>query len=166
MLINYSGVSLHFAHWGKLDVIKVVLILRPRITIRCGVSQSWREESPVMEGRREEGCWLLSPWGSPEETSCRGFLGNVDFVDKIYGGNVGEYPASKLTLLSLPNSLWYHRSWSLFYRFCTVASLYQLQSEPAELDKTYFYYLLLILTESFYGYKSFANWYQILFSEI
>ena len=33
------------------------------------------------------------------------FLGNVDFVDKIYGGNVGEYPASKLTLFSLPNFL-------------------------------------------------------------
>ena len=32
-----------------------------------------------------------------------GFLGNVDFVDKIYGGNVGEYLPSKITLShSLP----------------------------------------------------------------
>ena len=27
-----------------------------------------------------------------------GFLGNVDFVDKIYGGNVGEYLASLYTI--------------------------------------------------------------------
>ena len=66
----------------------------------------WNSSAQLEELERGKSCNGREgggPWGSPEETSCRGFLGNVDFVDKIYGGNVGEYLPSKITLShSLP----------------------------------------------------------------
>ena len=99
-----------------------------------------------MEGR-EEG-WLSSVLGDHlRKHLAEGFLGNVDFVDKIYGGNVGEYLAYTNSLTLLPVYLISRLRQTLFvlaFYFCRVASLYQLQSQPAELDKTYFYYLLLI----------------------
>ena len=53
-----------------------------------------------MEGR-EEG-WLSSVLGDHLRKHLPGgFLGNVDFVDKIYGGNVGEYLTNSLTSPSL-----------------------------------------------------------------
>ena len=61
---------------------------------------SLREESPVMEGRARRGD--SSVLGDHLRKHLAGaFLGNVDFVDKIYGGNLGEYLAytNSLTLL-------------------------------------------------------------------
>ena len=84
-----------------MDVIKVVLILRSRLlTICCGTTQPvGGRKVLVMEGR-EEG-WLSSVLGDHLRKHLPGvFLGNVDFVDKIYGGNVGEYLTNSLLTLS------------------------------------------------------------------